>query len=326
MFLAHYVHDLSPFLVRFGSNFGVRWYGVAYVLAFLCGWLVLRSLAKKGLGQLKPEETGDFITWAALFGVMLGGRIGWILFYGWEQLRQEPLSILRVWDGGMSSHGGILGLVLFTGWYAWRHRVRWTGLGDNLVVAAAPGLFLGRMANFINGELYGRAAQVPWAMYFPAELLEAPPDVQQTAVRLAVQASPGIVGPGPGWDGLQAIVGSHPRPESVNQALEGVLTLRHPSQIYEALGEGLLLFLVLWVVRTRFRPPSGVVTGLFFLLYAVIRIGLEQFREPDAGMIGAFTRGQFLSLFMVLAGLAFLGWGILKGVRDPKGDFVGGQP
>jgi len=169
--LAYYLHDLNPFIFRISGNFGPRWYGMAYVLAFACGFWLLRVLAKRGYTQLRPEQVGDFITWAALFGVMLGGRLGYVLFYRPEMLR-EPLSILKVWEGGMSSHGGIIGLFLFTLYYARRHKLSWTNLGDNLVVAAPIGIFFGRCANFINGELYGRAAMVPWAIQFPKELLE----------------------------------------------------------------------------------------------------------------------------------------------------------
>ena len=168
---AYYLHDFDPFIFHLWGNIGPRWYGMAYVLAFACGYWLLGILARRGYTQLRPEQVGDFVTWTALFGVMLGGRLGYVLFYRPEMLL-DPLSILRVWEGGMSSHGGMLGVIIFTFYYAWRHKISWTNLGDNLVVVVPVGLFFGRCANFINGELYGRIATVPWAVLFPKELLE----------------------------------------------------------------------------------------------------------------------------------------------------------
>jgi phosphatidylglycerol:prolipoprotein diacylglycerol transferase len=269
---------------------------------------LLRILAKRGYTQLPPEHVGDFITWAALFGVMLGGRLGYILFYRPEMLR-DPLSMARVWEGGMSSHGGMLGLIVFTYWYAWRHNISWTNLGDNLVVVAPIGLFFGRCGNFINGELYGRLTNMPWAMLFPKELLE-PENAAEAdrAVIAAQQIDPGLTTP-------EAIVsGLHSHPQ-LREVLRPILTPRHPSQIYEALLEGVLLFTILWLVRTRTRQPDGVLTGLFFVCYAVFRIVVEYFREPDASLIGGFTRGQFFSFFLIAIGLAFI---IVGKIRDRR--------
>ncbi|HEV3394283.1 MAG TPA: prolipoprotein diacylglyceryl transferase family protein, partial [Chthoniobacterales bacterium] len=132
---AYYVHDLDPLIFRLWDNIGPRWYGLAYVLAFVCSYFVYRILAKRGFADLPVAKVGDFITGAALFGVIVGGRLGYVLFYKPEMLR-EPLSILRVWEGGMSSHGGMVGLLAFTFYYASRHKISWTNLGDNLVVTA----------------------------------------------------------------------------------------------------------------------------------------------------------------------------------------------
>src|SRR5437870_1081445 len=169
--LAHYLHNLDPIIFRIYDNVGPRWYGLAYVLAFVCSYVLLRVLAKTGYADLPVEKVGDFITGCALFGVIIGGRLGYVFLYKPEMLR-EPLSILRVWEGGMSSHGGMIGVLLFTFYYAHRHKISWLNLGDNLVMTAPLGLFFGRCANFINGELYGRMTSVPWAMQFPTELLE----------------------------------------------------------------------------------------------------------------------------------------------------------
>ncbi len=255
--LAYYLHDLDPIIFRVYDNIGPRWYGLAYVLAFICGYALLGLLAKRGYADLPASRVGDFVTGCALFGVIIGGRLGYVFFYKPEMLR-EPLSILRVWEGGMSSHGGMIGLLLFTLYYAHRHKLSWTNLADNLGVTAPLGLFFGRCANFINGELYGRAAN-------------------------AVHRE---------WH--------------VKEVLRTILTPRHPSQLYEALFEGVILFAILWIVRTRTRQPNGVLAGLFFICYAIFRIVIETFREPDATLIAGFTRGQFFSFFLIAIGVAFV--------------------
>src|SRR5438046_3020149 len=169
--LANFVDNFDPFIFRLWDNVGPRWFGFAYVLAFISAYFVVGLLSKGGYCDLPPELVSDFITWTALFVVLLGGRIGYVLFYKPEMLR-EPLSILRVWEGGMASHGGMIGILALTFYYARRHKLTWTNLGDALVVAAPIGLFFGRCANFINGELYGRATNVSLAMQFPNELIE----------------------------------------------------------------------------------------------------------------------------------------------------------
>ena len=297
--LAYYLHKLDPFIFHVTETFGPRWYGMAYVCAFICGYALLLRLSKRGYADLPAQQVGDFITWAAMFGVMLGGRVGYVLFYRPEMLR-DPLSVLRVWEGGMSAHGGMIGLVLFTLYYSRRHRMSWTNLGDNLCVVAPIGLFFGRCANFINGELYGRPLNAAWAMQFPKELLESGNDeAAARAVALSQQIDPGFSTP-------EAIVEAVQTNPQVEAALRTVLTPRHPSQLYEAFLEGIVLFVILWIVRTRMRQPNGVLTGLFFVCYSVFRIAAENFREPDAGMVGMFTRGQFFSLFLFLLGVAFI--------------------
>ncbi|PYJ16592.1 MAG: prolipoprotein diacylglyceryl transferase [Verrucomicrobia bacterium] len=295
--LAYYLHDLNPLIFRIYDNVGPRWYGLAYVLAFISSYLLFFWLAKRGFADLPAERVGDFITGCALFGVIIGGRLGYVFFYKPEMLR-EPLSILRVWEGGMSSHGGMLGLLLFTFYYSHRHKISWTNLGDNLVVTAPIGLFFGRCANFINGELYGRITNVPWAMQFPKELLDHPAEADR-AIATCAQIDPSLTTP-------DAIIGAVYRQPKVATALRSILTPRHPSQLYEAFFEGIVLFAVLWFVRMRTRQPNGVLTGLFFVLYAIFRIVIEYFREPDAALIGPFTRGQFFSFFLIAIGIGFI--------------------
>ena len=295
--LAYYLHDLDPIIFRIYDNVGPRWYGLAYVLAFISGFVLFLWLAKRGYADLPVAKVGDFITGAALFGVILGGRLGYVFFYNPEMLR-APLSILRVWEGGMSSHGGMIGLLFFTFYYAHRHKISWTNLGDNLGVTAPVGLFFGRCANFINGELYGRVTNVPWAMQFPKELLDHPKEADR-AISSCTQIDPSLTSP-------EAIISAVHRQPQVANALRSILMPRHPSQLYEAFFEGIVLFAILWFVRTRMRQPNGVLTGLFFICYAIFRIVIEYFREPDATLIGPFTRGQFFSFFLIIIGASFI--------------------
>ena len=295
--LAYYLQDLDPIIFRIYDNVGPRWYGLAYVLAFISSFVLFLWLAKRGYADLPVERVGDFITGAALFGVIIGGRLGYVFLYNPEMLR-APLSILRVWEGGMSSHGGMIGVLLFTLYYAHRHKVSWRNLGDNLVVTAPVGLFFGRCANFINGELYGRITTVPWAIQFPKELLDHPTEANR-AIASCSQIDPSLTTP-------EAIVAAVHRQPQVAATLRSILPPRHPSQLYEAFFEGIVLFAILWFVRTRTRQPNGMLMGLFFTCYAIFRIVIEYFREPDATLIGHFTRGQFFSFFLIAIGLGFV--------------------
>jgi len=286
--LAYYLHDLNPFVFQIGG-IGPRWYGVAYVLSFLVAFLLYRTLARRGLTDMPEAKVADFITYAAIFGVMVGGRLGWIIFYGSRQEHESPWWMLKVWEGGMSSHGGILALVLFTLWFARQHRLSWTGIGDSLCVVACPGLLIVRLANFVNGELWGKPATVSWAVQFPTELNDRMPPLN------VLQRDP-----------------------ATREWLRGILPPRHPSQIYEALLEGVILFTVLWLLRTRARVPRAVITGTFFLLYAVLRIVGETFREPDPAWSWlGLSAGQTLSLTFVVLGVAFLAWGLRAQQYEP---------
>jgi phosphatidylglycerol---prolipoprotein diacylglyceryl transferase len=222
-------------------------------------------------------------------------------------LTQDPLGIFRVWDGGMASHGGILGLIIFSGIYARRHKISWTGIGDNLVTAAPIGIFFGRLANFINGELYGRMTNVPWAMQFPAELLDHPNEAAR-AIEQTTKVDPAL-------NNVPDIIVAARHSAAVRHILAGILTPRHPSQLYEACLEGLLLFSLLLFIRLKVRKPDGVTTGCFFILYPTMRIIGEFFREPDAPLTGPLTRGQFLSLFMFVVGIGFLWVAFRKNAR-----------
>jgi len=308
--LATYLHDLSPFVFRLGEGFGVRWYGLAYVAAFVAAYAICLHLSSRGFSDIAPDAVGDFITGTALFGVILGGRLGYMVFYDWPRFSSDPLIFFKFWEGGMASHGGILGIVAFTWFYARRKKIPWLNVGDSIVVAAPVGLFLGRCANFINGELYGRPATVPWAVQFPNEVYAMDPARSGTLLQNALQANPA-------WNSLPALVENSSDPR-LAEILSRYLTPRHPSQIYEALLEGGLLFGLLWILRTRARLPDGVLTGVFFIAYAVLRILGEFFREPDAPLTGLLTRGQFLSVFLIGIGVAFLIASKLRPTWAPK--------
>lgn len=305
MLFAFYVHDLSPFLIEFGNGVGIRWYGLAYILAFLFGTLLYRRLAQRGYSDLSPDQVTDFITWGALFGVVLGGRIGYMLFYDLDGFLAHPLLIFRVWEGGMASHGGIIGVALYALWYARRHHVSWLNLGDNLVVVTPIGLFLGRCANFINGELFGRATTVSWAVQFPKELVFLPPGFTMRVLQETEAINPK-------FSNVDAVAQSVHSSPALHDYLATILTPRYPSQLIEAGLEGIVLFSLLWMLRTCYRLPNGILTGVFFIAYALLRIAGECFREPDAPLTGALTRGQFLSLFLILMGAGFILAALLK--------------
>lgn len=264
-----WVHDLSPFLVRFPENplglDGIRYYGMAYLLAFLGAWLLLRLYNAKGKFAIDAEARASLMT-ATIIGVLVGGRLGYMLLYDLEAFLQNPLLIFRVDQGGMASHGGFLGVALALVWFARKNKYSFWQLGDIICSIAPLGLMLGRIANFINGELWGRVTQVSWAVIFP----DSP---------RAYNALLGSYGPEP----------------------------RHPSQLYAAFLEGgLMLAYVQWRLW-RTRPPAGQLGGEFLLGYGILRIFGEFFREPDAPLLFSLTRGQFYSVFMILAGAVVIG-------------------
>lgn len=330
---ATYVHDLSPVIIRFTDAIQLRWYGLAYLAGFIVGVMLLERLSRRKLWVLPPGSAGDFVAAAAIFGVFIGGRLGYMLWYwprqhGWDWLTEDPLLVFKVWEGGMASHGGILGLTIFAWFYARKKGVSWVGLGDGLCVVAPLGLMFGRIANFINGELYGRVAQgVAWAIKFPDTLMN--PAMAESrnfgaAMASAAEADPALQPVFDRWmagdlaDGVmyQQMLASQRENPAVSEAIAPFLEPRHPSQLYEAILEGGLLFAILWTLRVRFpSAPHGLITGVFFVGYALLRIIGEHFREPDSELVGPLTSGQFLSLFMILAGTAFLVTAARRGKR-----------
>jgi phosphatidylglycerol:prolipoprotein diacylglycerol transferase len=253
--------QFDPVIVQIGP-FGIRWYALAYIAGLVLGWRLARHLVRLTPSVATPLQVDDFLTWATL-GVVLGGRLGYVLFYQPQAYLAHPAMILAVWEGGMSFHGGALGVTIAIVWFCRRNAIPLLGFADRIAVCVPIGLGLGRIANFINGELWGRPAPdwLPWAMIFPA------------------------AGPEP----------------------------RHPSQLYQALLEGLVLFLVMFALSRResLRARFGWLTGAFLVGYGVARITGEFFRQPDiflGYLVGGATMGQLLSLPMVLAGV----WLILR--------------
>ena len=259
----HWVHNLDPVAIHIHGDFGIRYYGLAYLLAFIIAIWMLRRFWRAGRSPLDPEKIENAILVLAL-GVLIGGRLGHIILYDWSAFLDDPLMIFRIWQGGMASHGGFIGVAIALWWLARRFKISFLRLADLLCPVVPQGLFLGRLANFINGELWGKISDVPWAVIFP---LSAPPGTP-----------PGLIPP------------------------------RHPSQLYEAFLEGVVLFIyVHWRFwRTNAAATPGRLSGEFLIIYAIMRIIGEQFREPDAGLILGLSRGIFYSLFMIVIGLAIV--------------------
>ncbi|MFT4901651.1 MAG: phosphatidylglycerol:prolipoprotein diacylglycerol transferase [Lentimonas sp.] len=283
----YWVHDLSPFLLRFPENplglDGIRYYGLSYLLGFLGAWLLLRVYNQRGKFHIDADGRATLMT-TVIFGVLVGGRLGYMFLYDFGAWMENPLLVLRVDQGGMSSHGGFIGVLLALVWFARKHNYRLLELGDVITTLAPLGLCFGRIANFINGELWGRLTTVPWAVIFPD--------------------SPAR---------FNSITGSYgPLP-------------RHPSQLYEAGLEGLLLFLYTQWRFWRARPPIGQLAGEFLMGYGLLRILGEMFREPDAALILGLSRGQFYSIFMILAGAGLIWLARRKARRSKPAKVIRGK-
>jgi phosphatidylglycerol:prolipoprotein diacylglycerol transferase len=281
-----YIHRLHPELLRFSDHLAIRWYGLSYLAGFVLGYLLLKRFIRKGQLHMSAEQLQDCLTSFCIFGVLLGGRAGYFLFYEPGTLLQNPLQFFKVWEGGMASHGGILGGMAVLAWYARKTHIPFLHLTDAFAVVAPLGIGFGRLANFINGELWGRPTEVPWAVVFPLERPEFHPGQPLESLRYNLAA-------------LQEYV------------QQGYLTPRHPSQLYQAAAEGFGLFLaLLWLHQTPWaRKKNGRISAIFLLGYAVARFGMEFFREPDARIyFGWLTTGQLLTLFMALGGLLLLFW------------------
>jgi len=265
----------DPVLVQIGP-FALRWYALAYISGILLGWLYARAIVRSerlwgGPSPMSVADIDDFVLWVTL-GVILGGRIGYVLFYNPAHFAANPAEIVQLWKGGMSFHGGFVGVVVAVALFARNRRIPFLSLADVACAVYPIGHFLGRLANFINGELWGRSADVPWAMVFP---------------------------------------GGGPLP-------------RHPSQLYQAALEGLLLLMILaWLVRRGALKRPGLVTGVFAVGYGLFRCFCELFREPDPqlGFLwGGVTMGMLLSVPLMLAGAAFIAYALRSPADHPSHD------
>ena len=253
-------HAINPIAFEIGPV-KVHWYGIMYLIGFAAGWWLARLRAVRPGSTWKASDVDDFVFYAML-GVILGGRIGYVLFYGLSYWENDPWYPLKIWEGGMSFHGGLLGVLAAIAIFAVRQGRNVADVFDFGAPLPGIGLMAGRIGNFINGELWGKITDVPWAVIFPRSMPDGTPD--------------------------------------------GLIPPRHPSQLYEAALEGLLL---LALMQARFwgsrvvRERPGRLAGEFLIAYACVRVAGEAFREPDASLILGMSRGTFYSLFLVAFGL-----------------------
>jgi len=326
--LAVYLHTIDPYAIMLWEGGPIRWYGLSYLLGFFIAFLLVRRVVSVGVTPLKREMIGDLVV-ALAIGIVIGGRVGYCVFYQPRLLgfidHFPYWGVLAMNEGGMASHGGMIGGIVAAWWFARRHKIPWPHLLDLLAFAAPLGLFFGRIANFINGELYGRPVSqgsiaMHWAVRFPQEMLTWNPDVMadEPKVREVSHVIPFLPEYHAGrvfesWDQVaaSAIRAIQNHNADVIRVVEPVLTPRHPSQIYQALLEGLLLFLILlWLWRRPQKPL--VIGGAFFVIYGVVRIIGEIFRTPDAIIIHqeferfGVTRGQWLSVLLAIAGVVMI--------------------
>jgi phosphatidylglycerol---prolipoprotein diacylglyceryl transferase len=245
---------LDPVALDLGF-FQLRWYSLAYLFGIVIGWWYLLRMLREPGAPMARRHADDLVFYATL-GIILGGRLGYVLFYRPGFYLENPLEILQLWDGGMSFHGGVIGVSLGIFYMARKHRLDWLRIHDYVACCIPFGLFLGRLANFVNAELWGRETDLPWGVIFPT----------------------------------------------------GGEIARHPSQLYEALLEGVLLFLILWILfwKTRARYRPGMLVGAFILVYGISRFLVELVRQPDAGLENlswGLSMGQTLSLPMIVGGV-----------------------
>jgi len=250
--------NIDPVAIYIGP-LQIHWYSLMYLIAFACAWIIALRHSRRAWSPIKENQVEDLIVYGA-WGVLLGGRLGYLFFYSLDKWLADPVMLFRLWEGGMSFHGGLIGVIIALFAYARKHRIDFLALGDFVAPLVPTGLFFGRLGNFIGQELYGRPTDVPWAMLFPSDPLQLP---------------------------------------------------RHPSQLYEAFLEGLVLFFILHYFARKPRL-FGQVAGLFLIFYGLFRFLVEFVRQPDAqfaaqpASVEAFdwmTRGQALCIPMIIFGL-----------------------
>ncbi len=337
------LHDFDPFLIHFYDNIGIRWYGLSYLMGFICAYFLIVWLTSRQRAGLEPKQVMDFITYAA-FGTLIGGRLGYCIFYDQELFMKFTSTfpywgVLQVHKGGMASHGGMIGIVVACLMFGRKYGVYSLYLFDLCAVSGPIGVFFGRIANFINGELMGRPAPegFPLAVRFPQDVLSWPSqEVDRLSTLVPVVEPLGVTkeswlewingykfgnGSGKLFETLDRIVLEVQNGNgAVKEALKPLLTPRHPSQLYAAFGEGLLVFMVLIFLWRKPRKP-GFIGASFIMVYALVRISDEMFRLPDAHIgyqLWGLTRGQWLSIVMFFFGLILmLLWGRTERLRIP---------
>ncbi len=304
----------DPVLLDLPGPLDLRWYGLMYIVGFIAGHFILVRLCRAKFLPIPEEKVGDLILWLVI-GVMVGGRLGYSIFYS-PEIWKTPLEVFALWKGGLSFHGGLLGVVVATIWLARKNKIPGPRMADAMALAVTPGIFAVRMANFINGELWGRITDesVPWAMRFPTDPVAvglmgigggAIPD-RDRQIQAAIAAGK--------WD-----------------AIRDQVPLRHPSQLYEGFGEGLLVGLTLLVVYRLTRkntPAGGFFGGVFLIGYGTVRFFIEYYRQPDAQFTSAndpigtvflgMTMGQLLCSGMIAAGVLLIGYGVKRGKQQPQ--------
>lgn len=323
------VHDLSPFIFKISENFGPRWYGFSYLLGFFCAYLIIKWLARRQNSGLTDEMISDFVTYAA-FGTLIGGRLGYCLFYDqqliWSFRPSLPFwGVLAVNEGGMASHGGIIGIIVSCFLFARQNRLNAIYLLDVVAIAGPVGVIFGRIANFINGELVGRIApsDFPLGVRFPSDILNWP-SYQFERLKTLTAAVEKVGVSANDWTQalsqfkenssardqvystlykvIEAIQNGN---TAAKEAIGPLLDYRYPSQLFAGLTEGVFTFLILFFLSRKSHRP-GFVAGSFIMCYAVMRTINEMFREPDI-QIGfqafGLTRGQWLSVAMFVFGL-----------------------
>ena len=328
MFLAEsYLHNLNPFVVQFSQNFGIRWYGVAYAIGFGIAWFTMRWVARKSWSPIPLEKVGDLI-FAVIIGVIVGGRLGYAIFYdrhlfiGFSS-KAPWWDLLAINNGGMASHGGMIGVILACWWFGKRHQIPVLHILDIGGLGALPGLCLGRIANFINGELWGKplpdsmqsyvqgtgvtGADPPWwSIKYAQEVVENWVPDSDSRLKMLEPLRPLFIG---SEDFYRDVVNAARHGDAtVIQVLKPLLTAYYPSQIFQAITDGPILITLLALIWLRPRKP-GVVGCWFLILYGILRIATEVFRQPDKGVpltLGLLSRGQTLSLLMTLAGVVCL--------------------
>lgn len=281
----HWVHNLSPFIIEFGPGWGIRWYGMAYLAGIVWGYWLFTRWSRAHRVPLAPIEIQDFVLSAGL-GMIIGGRLGYCLLYEPRQTFTDPFYLFMLHKGGMASHGGMIGLFVGTWLYARKHHRSTIVLFDAVAATTPIGVICGRLANFINGELWGRATDVPWAVIFPTSI-PVPDGIKTEAVHAWQLAHLDLAVP------------------------------RHPSQLYAVVLEGFLLLLILFPLHARHRRP-GLTTAAACFAYGVARFCGEFFREPDVGqplLFGWMSKGQAYSLPMLVIGVALAIWVLRRPAR-----------